>query len=79
MTRKSRKKLVLGATVLALLGVAGVAYAAEEEPLFCTGNASHECVFGNGNKWTECASGIEDGERYLGLVAAQVCETFVEA
>lgn len=72
-----RGRTAMLALVVGLVS-AGVAYA-QDEDLYCTGNANHECVFDNGNYYPNCASGIEDGEDYLGFVAAQVCDPLEEA
>jgi hypothetical protein len=62
--------------ILSLVG--RVAYA-QDEDLYCTGNAAHECHFPNGNYWSDCSEDyILDGEDYLGFLAAQVCKKFNE-
>jgi hypothetical protein len=50
-----------------------------QEDLFCTVNASHQCVFNNQNYWAPCPTNVAVNTVLLGFVAAQSCGTFHEA
>lgn len=71
-------KAYAGATVLILsaVGVASAEEAGESHSnLFCTVNASMECVFSDGAKWSGCKN-VAENDVILGWIASSACKTY---